>query len=718
MVAWSGSAAGLRLPCWAGKLRSQACAFSARTKEMVSLCTCNTRCVPAGGGGGRSRQLTAAALLCALLAAVTVAVEPPGQPAEASASDQSGGSQAPPATPTTSAAPATSVDPPAAPSRLSASLYGGSVHLTWDNPGDAAITKYQYKIRAVDTGTDYGKTWTDIPDSGASTVVYAIPVTGSERRNVRLRAVNAGGDGGYAVATTDAPAAPSRLSASLSGGSVSLSWDDPGDDSIGKYQYRIKTAGAGNTWSLWADIPNSGASTVSYTINGVTGSERRVVELQARPVSLLGWGATYQSAWASTGPPARPSGFTTPGGSFWPVDDYRVLDAAATSPKGTIVVSWSDPGDESIVKYQYRFRAQSLPGGNSQWIDIPGSGASTTRHTFVFPTPEMYRVRLRAVNSAGASGSPVVNVKPAWPALAVPSGLSASLSGSSISLTWDNPFDGSVEKYQYRIKTVGADNTWSNWTDIPNSDASTISYTISGVTGSERRVVQLRALRRSLGGPSGPASASTGPPARPSGFTTPGGSFSQQSGYRVLDAAATSPKGTIVVSWSDPGDDSIVKYQYRFRAQSLPGKNSLWIDIPGSGASTTRYTFVFPTPEMYRVRLRAVNSAGASDSQVVNVKPAWPALAVPSGLSASLSGGSVSLSWDNPFDGSVEKYQYRIKTVTGDTWSNWADIPSSDASTISYTISGVTGSERRVVQLRSLRRSLGNPSGPATASTG
>ena len=659
------------------------------------------------GGGWR----LAAALLCALSAVVAVAVWSPGRPAGA-ASDQSGGSQPP----TTSAAPSTSasVDPPGAPSGLDAALYAGSVVLGWDNPGDVAITKYQYQIRAMDAGGGYGETWTDVPGSGASTVVYSIPVTGSGRRNVRLRAVNSGGAGGYAVATTDAPAAPSRFRASLSGGSVSLSWDDPGDDSIGKYQYRIKTAGAGNAWSLWADIAGSGASTVSATISGVTGSERRVVELQARPASRLGWGAAYHSAWASTGPPARMSGFHIPGGAY----GGSAVAAPANSPKGEADLHWSDPGDESIVKYQYSFRVQRIPNGYSQWIDIPGSGASTTSYKFVFPTAEMYRVRLRAVNSAGASDRWTVNVHPPWPTLAAPSGLKASLSGGSVSLSWNNPYDGSITGYSYRIKTIGASNAWSNWTGIPNSDGSTASYTISGVTGSERRVAQLRAHRRSLAGTGSPASASTGPPARPSGFTTPGGSFSQQAGYRVLDAAATSPQGMIVVSWSDPGDESIVKYQYRFRAQSLPGGNSNWIDIPGSGASSTSHTFVFLTPEMYRVRLRAVNSAGVSATQVVNVKPVWPALAVPSGLSASLSGGSVSLSWDNPFDGSISKYQYRIKTVTGTTWSNWTDIPNSDASTASYTISGVTGSERRVVELRAHRRSLGGPSGPATASTG
>ena len=445
--------------------------------------------------GGGSWRL-AAALLCALSAVAAVAVWSPGRPAGA-ASDQSGGSQPP----STSA----SVDPPGAPSGLDAALYAGSVVLGWDNPGDVAITKYQYQIRDVGAGGGYGETWTDIPGSGASTVVYSIPVTGSGRRNVRLRAVNSGGAGGYAVATTDAPAAPSRFRASLSGGSVSLSWDDPGDDSIGKYQYRIKTAGAGNAWSLWADIAGSGASTVSATISGVTGSERRVVELQARPVSRLGWGATYHSAWASTGLPARMSGFHIPGGAY----GGSAVAAPANSPKGEADLHWSDPGDESIVKYQYSFRVQRIPNGYSQWIDIPGSGASTTSYKFVFPTAEMYRVRLRAVNSAGVSATQVVNVKPVWPALAVPSGLSASLSGGSVSLSWDNPFDGSISKYQYRIKTVTG-TTWSNWTDIPNSDASTASYTISGVTGSERRVVELRAHRRSLGGPSGPATASTG----------------------------------------------------------------------------------------------------------------------------------------------------------------------------------------------------------------
>ena len=455
---------------------------------------------------------------------------------------------------------AASTGPPDAPSTLSASLSGSAVSLSWDNPSDAAITKYQYRIKAMGVDSDYG-VWTDIGGSSASTTRATITVTGSGRRNVHLRAVNAKGSGGHAVASTGVPSVPLRLKAVMvSGGSVVLSWDDPGDDSIGSYQYRIRNISTGSAYGNWTDIGGSSASTTGHTLT-VTGSGRRVVQLRARNS-----GGPGSPASASNGPPAQMSGFTTPGGQASGVEGgISGLTAAATSTKRTIVVNWSDPDDDSIIKYQYRFRAQSISPGYHRPVDIPGSGPSTTSHTFVLPTPEMYRVVMWAVNGAGTGRGVNVNMRPVWPALAVPSGLSASLSGNSVSLSWDNPFDGSIYKYQYRIKKVGAASAYSSWTDIAGSNADTTSATIT-VTGSERRIVQLRAHRRSLGDPSSPATASTGPPARPdpSKFSTSDGTVAS-GGYNVLNAPATSLKGSIVVNWVAPGDDSILKYQYRFR---------------------------------------------------------------------------------------------------------------------------------------------------------
>lgn len=680
---------------------------------------------PAGGGGrsphlrGRSRRL-AAALLCALLAAVTVAVEPPGQPAEAAASDQSGGAQDPPPAPTTSA-PAPTTSAPAAASvgslaRMRAALVDGSVSVSWVGPYDDAVSKYQYQIKTMGAGGDYGA-WTDVPGSGTSTVVFSIAVTGSERRNVRVRAVNAAGASlYYGVASTDVPDAPSGLRASLSGNTVSLSWDDPDDDFIDSYWYRIRKAGAGNAYSALIEIEGSDASTTSATIS-VTGEGRRIIELQAQSAVLPGWGAFYKSAGTSTGRPAAPSGYMIPGGTSGPGWGWPWVEAPASSPKGEIDLHWSDPDDASIIKYQYELRPARPDSVYSQWIDVPGSGASTTSYKFVLPTSETYRFRLRAVNSAGMAASSR-NVRPPWPAPAVPSGLKATLSGDSVSLSWDNPYDSSISKYQYRIKTAGAANAYGSWTDIVGSNSDTTSTTIT-VTGTDRRVVQLRANKTR--GSSSPASASTGRPAQPSGFKTPAtkGTYrTTSSGYVVVEAATSLPKGEVVVSWSDPGDDSIIKYQYKFRPTGTPGANdSRWIDIPGSGASTTSHTFVMLTPEEYRVRVRAVNEVGAI-AQVVHVQPSWPAPAAPKGLEATLSGSTVSLSWYNPFDGSIDKYQYRIKTVgTGNAYGSWTDITGSNADTTSTTIT-VTGTENRSVELRALHRNeIGGPSNAATAST-
>ena len=651
--------------------------------------------------------------MCALLAAVTVAVKLPGQPAGAAASDQSGGSQDPPPAPTTSAPAAASVG---SLSRLRAALVGGSVSLSWISPYDDAVSKYQYQIKTMGAGGDYG-TWTDVPGSGTSTVVFSIAVTGSERRNVRVRAVNAAGASlYYGVASTDVPDAPSELRATLSGNTISLSWDDPDDDFIDSYWYRIRKAGTGNAYSALTEIEGSDASTTSTTIS-VTGEGRRIIELQAQSAVLPGWGAFYKSAGVSTGRPAAPSGYMIPGGTSGPGWGWPWVEAPASSPKGEIDLHWSDPDDASIIKYQYQLRPARPDSVYSQWIDVPGSGASTTSYKFVLPTSETYRFRLRAVNSTGVATSSR-NVRPPWPAPAVPSGLKATLSGNSVSLSWDNPYDSSISKYQYRIKTAGAANVYGSWTDIVGSNSDTTSTTIT-VTGSERRVVQLRANKTR--GSSSPASASTGLPAQPSGFNTPAtkGTYrTTSSGYVVVEAAASLPKGEVVVSWSDPGDDSIIKYQYNFRPTGTPGaNNSRWIDIPGSGASTTNHTFVMLTPEEYRIRVRAVNEIGAV-AQVVHVQPSWPAPTAPKGLEATLSGSTVSLSWYNPFDGSIDKYQYRIKTVgAGNAYGSWTDITGSNSDTTSTTIT-VTGTENRSVELRALyRNEVGGPSNAATAST-
>ena len=91
---------------------------------------------------------------------------------------------------------------------------------------------------------------------------------------------SSGLSGDYAVASTGVPSAPSELTASWSGSTISLSWNNPGDDSIDKYQYQI-TTGRRHSNDNWVDIGSSGPSTTSHTINGVTGLGHRHVHLRS-----------------------------------------------------------------------------------------------------------------------------------------------------------------------------------------------------------------------------------------------------------------------------------------------------------------------------------------------------------------------------------------------------------------------------------------------------
>ena len=79
--------------------------------------------------------------------------------------------------------------------------------------------------------------------------------------------------------------------------------------------------------------------------------------------------------------------------------------------------------------------------------------------------------------------------------------------------------------------------------------------------------------------------------------------------------------GALILTWTDPSDASITKYQYWYNeGQALSGvptaDDQYWIDIPGSSATTTNYrlTGLKNDPvNTYRVRIRAVNANGASE---------------------------------------------------------------------------------------------------------
>ena len=193
--------------------------------------------------------------------------------------------------------------------------------LSWTDPGDDTIDNYQIS-------SDGGTSFADIPGSGADTASHTVTgLTNGTAYTLALRAVNDSGSGAVSsIAATPVavPAAPSGLTAAAGDGQVTLSWTDPGNDTITGYELRVDSG-------AWADIAGSDADTASHTVTGLTNGTEYSFALRAANASgdgaVSSIAATPRAAVA--GVPAAPAGLSaTPG------------DAGD---------SWTDPGDDTMT---------------------------------------------------------------------------------------------------------------------------------------------------------------------------------------------------------------------------------------------------------------------------------------------------------------------------------------------------------------------------------
>ena len=183
--------------------------------------------------------------------------------------------------------------------------------------------------------------------------------------------------GGTFSVVKPGPAAPKGITGADGEGTVTLSWNDPSDSAITKYQYR-EWMWFGGGWSEWVDIPGAGAGTVWHIFTGLPNDGHYYVQLRAVRGDI-------------------------PGGPSLPVFFRSMphgIGLTATPGNGQIALSWNNPSDSTITKYQYAQR--SGDGAWSAWMDIAGSGASTTSHTVVGLTNGAeYTIAVRAVKGAG-----------------------------------------------------------------------------------------------------------------------------------------------------------------------------------------------------------------------------------------------------------------------------------------------------------------------------
>ena len=527
----------------------------------------------------------------------------------------------------------------------------GRVTLSWRDRDDSRIAKYQF---SSDGGNSYtsvasnSKDLIDYTEDNKNYIKYSvIGLTNGTPYTFKVRTANDAdaviGAASETVSATPLFAAPSNLTAAPGDGQVTLSWDDPETPEISKYQLKI---GGG----AFTDIPSSGATTTSHTVDNLTNYTSYTFELRAYDSNAAGPSAAVM-AYPVAGPTAAPD------------------NLQATPADGQVTLSWDDPGVSSITGYQL-----SVDGGSFADISVSTNNNIMEYIKTGLTNWTRYSFAVRAVNASGA-GAPSKTVS-AEPGVA-PGDVghfTATPKHERVELSWVDPTSHvRTDGYKVRYKKTN-DAAWEGWSTLGNSEEDTTELTIYDLTNSESHDFEVLAYNNIGVGPTSNKTVTPVPevPTKPTGLS------------------AVPGDGEVTLTWDDPPDDeksSIVEYKV-----SVDGFDN-YVRIDDKYRS---YTYAYLTNgTKYSFEVLANNSAG--DSLSSGAKEATPLLAAPKGLQASPGGGQVTLSWDNPNNAAITGYE-----VSSDGGTNYSGITGSGADTTEHTVTGLDGGTEKTFAVRAV----------------
>ena len=353
--------------------------------------------------------------------------------------------------------PAIAQAPPGNVGSVTVTRHDGTVTASWNAVSGA--TRYHVTYSSDDT-----KSWTSAADSHTET---SITISGADNAKTYIVAVRAGNDAdqwsgwvnspGIAPLASAPPAVPAGLAAAAHDGhSVTLSWNNPYNPTITRYEYQVNhnDTGTGNLsgWSQWAAIPGSDAATTSHTFSGLTSG--REYRYKIRAVNANGESQPAPSAdpWYVS---ATPQGSPPPVSEFWA---ERICDHHFR-----VRWKWVDgaTGYDLNISKSHRKSWERLLTNQMAW----GYQANhwSVNKTFWFA--------VRAVNAHGASAW--TNLQSIAPPCAV-EGLQARYAGNGdVHVSW-NPATRADDGYAVNFS---ADNgkSWQQMTSGLNATAYTFN---------------------------------------------------------------------------------------------------------------------------------------------------------------------------------------------------------------------------------------------------
>ena len=272
---------------------------------------------------------------------------------------------------------------------------------------------------------------------------------------------------------------------------------------------------------------------------------------------------------------------------------------AAAGGDRSVALTWDSPVAWLVTTY-YQYRYRPAGGAWTQWASLhPGNRTHTISG---LSSGAAYEIEMRTKTDTGVSDPVGVFASTAATVPAAPGGLTATGGDGWVDLSWNNPGDSSITGYYIRQRPSFDDGWWC-WTWMYSSGKDTVAHRVTKLSAGTVYRIQIRAVNATGVGPAAEASAATSPAAAPavSVPAAPGG------------LTGVGADRSIVLSWKNPADSSIIEYQFREKPVSATDWRC-WRRIYTSTHATTSYTMNWITNGLrYQVQLRALNAAGAGN---------------------------------------------------------------------------------------------------------
>ena len=499
----------------------------------------------------------------------------------------------------------------------------------------------------------------------------------------------------FAVSTEQVSVAtrsgPVSLLAVAEGAEVALTWPDPGDAGF-RWELRSRVAGSSKvagSWGAWrsggvsSGTDGAGAAVLTNRVHGLSSWEAH--EFQVRSVS--GRSASAPSPTATAVPVAVPAAPT---------------ELSATVADADVVLSWEDPGDDSIRAWQVRRRtaAATWPGWtNAATTATPATpdAPATLAHTVSgLESGRFWYFQVRAVSDSTGAVSEVVSAYlPTLPQRgdvlpAAPTGLVGVLTAGGaqgageLTLFWDPLTDPTIKSWEYKAADAVAATT-----RVANEQFATGSYTTSGAiawsfSGAVEQV-NIRAVNNAGEGPwsQGVLVVALPPPS--------------------LSAVRAGQRGLPLLALSAPRRRRVLRRRRGGRSGSQPPPMpSPGADSQAARASGRTGSPVSRTARPTRSSFGALKGGGAGVAAApVTVTPTGVRPAAPAGVTATGKNRAVALAWSDPGDDSITAWQFRQQRV-GRSWGVWRTIAGSDASTTRHEVDGLANGVEYGFRVRAL----------------